>query len=866
MGEVMNKGILNLIRGLFVVSVLLLLWTLPGSADSGLVKVTSTKSSVAMELFGHPVSGTTAITPVMAATEICFPHFADSSSWWTGIAIANPGESPAFVTLRAYNDSGEQIDKDCNRIIPPQSQMEPSVIHTLFALGGAETGWIKLISSQPVVALEIFGHTDSSGIAGFSPAPAATEICIPHFAEEKDWWTGIAVANPGTVTARISITALSDAGDQIGAPYEVSIDGGCRMTPQIIRNIISLGEHTSGWLKITATRPVAAMEIFGQFTTSMIAGLSAGEAGTKLYYPYFQEGSGNWTGIAIANPGTTAALITLKALDGGGDTVGVVDGLVIPAFGRMTPQAITGLFGSLEDETGYLEVTANYPVAGLGLLGGNGWLAGYTAVKEQTDTHAFPHFADSSGWWTKLALVNTSDGISTLSMAAYGVTGTLVGEEKDVELGPDAAVVENLPFSNSAADPIAEVTQTIGISGGTLTSANSLGDVISLEIPIGALLEDTEITLRSLNVPLSDPIAKNVFPGVEILPDGVTFLVPAKLKVVLAESFNREVAVLYQVKTAEFVVPLDDMVATETSIEGYISHLSDYGGGEPTSDEGAALLDAALEESNFSGSSNYRESQEAVSYALAICEEILLKSGDDSCKEEISRRVLKEVQDFLKRPRPEPPCDPNYMAEAFAYAEMIRVFGLPSFNNSVLDAAAQAVFQQTTDLISEIIQRCAMQINLYISEIIDTEVMTITYIGEINLGLDAYGYSGDSTSIYGPGSLPVVGSGGFGGVDYTAEGIWAIVASGSLDIINSEHGSFLGFELNLKLEGHVAQWMVSCSKKQCIENESDYEKDKTFTIRLIGGAPHTQIEMESFEGGNSTAVLTVEMVGKPMAQ
>ena len=61
----MKRCTFNLIRSLLIVSCLLI-WALPGSANSGLVKVTSLQPSVAMELFGHPVSGTTAITSVLA--------------------------------------------------------------------------------------------------------------------------------------------------------------------------------------------------------------------------------------------------------------------------------------------------------------------------------------------------------------------------------------------------------------------------------------------------------------------------------------------------------------------------------------------------------------------------------------------------------------------------------------------------------------------------------------------------------------------------------------------------------------------------------------------------------------------------------
>ena len=869
----MNRRALNLISTLFVVSYLLV-WSLYSSADSGLVKVVSTKPSVAMELFGHPISGTTAITSVMAATEICFPHFADGPSWWTGIAIANPGELPAFISMKAYNDGGQQIGQDFNQIVPPQSQMAPAVIHNLFSLGEIKTGWIKLTSTQPVVALEIFGHTDSSGIAGFSPAAAATEICFPHFAEDADWWTGIAVSNPGTLASQVSITAFSNTGQQIGEIYQELIGGGCRMAPQIVRNMISLGGQTSGWLKITATQPVAAMEIFGQASTSMIASLSAGETGATLYYPYFQEGSGKWTGIAIANPESAEARVTLKAINNDGNTVGEINDLVIPASGRMAPQTITGLFGSLDNEIGCLKVTANHPVIGLGLLGGDGWLAGYTAVAEQTGALVFPHFADSSGWWTKLALMNTSDDSATLSMAAYGVTGTLVGKEKSIDLGPFAAAVENLPFSSSPTNGDTEVIRMVGVLGETLTVTNSLGDIISLEIPIGALQAETEITLRSLNASLIDPIAKNVFPGVEILPDGVTFLVPAKLKVVFAEPLESgAIALLYHVKTAEFIVPLDDLIVTETTIEGYISHLSDYGGGEPSPAEAQALADLALEKIPSSGTYGYDESLEAISDALAICQMIVLLGGGNSCREEIATLALLEVENFLTQPRPEPPCDPDYIKAAFGYWKIITLLGLPSFDDPVQDQEAQAVYKQISDLIDEIIQRCYTQLELKINlnlkiniDVIWDEILKKNYNGEINLGWDTSGYgTGGATYVYGTGILPVTGGGDYGPVTTTFSGAWYIVAEGSVEAISSENGSLMDMILEVDLSGVVLETVVSCTPDKCVSADTNQTTQIILRIPVRGGA-HTQVEIEYFDGGKAITTVTLEMINDPMAQ
>lgn len=860
----MKRCVLDLIWALLVV-VSPLLWLSPSAAESGLLTVASTQTTAAMELFGHPDAGTAAITPVAAATEICFPHFADGSSWWTGIAVANPGSTTAVVTLRAYNDEGEQIGRDSNQIVASQSQMAPAVIHNLFALGAIETGWIKLTSTQPVVALEIFGHGGSGGIAGFAPAAAATEVCIPHFAEDSNWWTGIAVANPGAAANQISITAFSDAGQQIGTPYREMIDAGCRMAPQTVRNLISLGQNSSGWLKITAAYPVAVMEIFGHTSSSMIAGLSAGETGNKLYYPYFQEGTSKWTGVAIANPNASSARVDVKAFSSAGNLLGEVNGQPVPAYGRMSPQTITGLFGSLNCQTGTLEISADQPVVGLGLLGDNGSLAGYTPVQGLSAEVSFPHFADSDGWWSKLALMNIADSAASLSMAAYGVDGAVVGAEKIISLAAFAAGLEVLPFSDSATAK--EVTRTVGVSGGVLSLTSSAGDTISLEIPLGALFEETEITLSSLASPLNDPIAKNILSGITITPDGTSFSVPAKLKVVFAKPLdNQAAAVLYQVKSAEFIVPLDDLSVTETSIEGYISHLSNYGGGEPSSGEAQAQLEIAMGKIPMSGSSNYQESQEAVSYALAICREMLMKGGNDSCLEEIAQLVLHEVMDFLNRPRPEPPCEPDFISEVLSYYKMMSMIGLPVFDSLELNQAAESVFQQLDDLFQETLTRCRNQYNLIINIDMILDVgLEKNYRGMINVGcLESSEVEG--IYVYGTGGLDLSGGGQFGSVTTEVSGVWYVIAEGSIDPELDSNDIPVGATMNISISGQVLETIIASAGDLVVsETTDDYHQEQTLAMSLTKGS-NTQIKIDYFDGGISITTVTLERIDDPMSQ
>jgi hypothetical protein len=73
------------------------------------------------------------------------------------------------------------------------------------------------------------------------------------------------------------------------------------------------------------------------------------------------------------------------------------------------------------------------------------------------------------------------------------------------------------------------ITQTVGSGGGTITSADGR---LTLEIPPGALTEDTEITIILLLAPGEEGV--NLL-GYEFLPDGLEFLTPARVTVDVEE-------------------------------------------------------------------------------------------------------------------------------------------------------------------------------------------------------------------------------------------------------------------------------------------------------------------------------------------
>jgi len=89
-----------------------------------------------------------------------------------------------------------------------------------------------------------------------------------------------------------------------------------------------------------------------------------------------------------------------------------------------------------------------------------------------------------------------------------------------------------LSCSNNDEEIFRIVNALIGPEGGEITSSDG---ILTLDIPPGALDEDTEITIRKLNkseIPTeSDEI--DVDSAYELLPDGLEFLVPATVSVLL---------------------------------------------------------------------------------------------------------------------------------------------------------------------------------------------------------------------------------------------------------------------------------------------------------------------------------------------
>jgi hypothetical protein len=367
------------------------------------------------------VSGYDIYAQRVASGERYFSHFdATEGAWWTGIALANTNSSLANVTLTAYNQSGALIGNS-NITVPANGQ---NSFQAKDQLGVSGTGWIQIVPDKQINGLEIFGNIASGSLAGLGLSrKPSSNFGFSHFDTTADWWTGIALANPHTTQAHVTLTAYNQSGTQIGSST-ITLPANGQNAFQVNNQ---LGVSGTGWIRVVSDQPVVGLEIFGNIHTGQITGVPASTyPSTILYVPHFDTTAAWWTGVALANPNGASATVTLTAYNQSGIQIGTST-ITLPANGQKAFQVNSQL--GVSGTVGWIRVESDQPLVGLEILGSvtSGGVAGLVAPNYVRHNLAFSHFDTTADWWTGIALVNPNGTSATVTLNAYNQSGAGIG-------------------------------------------------------------------------------------------------------------------------------------------------------------------------------------------------------------------------------------------------------------------------------------------------------------------------------------------------------------------------------------------------------------------------------------------------------
>ncbi|HER40647.1 MAG TPA: hypothetical protein ENO10_05450, partial [Salinimicrobium catena] len=212
-------------------------------------------------------------------------------------------------------------------------------------------------------------------------------------------------------------------------------------------------------------------------------------------------------------------------------------------------------------------------------------------------------------------------------------------------------------------------------SGDTLRIFNYKNDLISLIIPPYALQDTTTVTiLPHFSAPVN-PIAKDIFPGVTILPDSLRLLKPAILRVDMSTGItDTSMSALFFIYDTSLVYPLGNLEITDSSIQGEIYHFSGYLGAEPDGDEIIGQSDNSV----LSGSSNPFDWQGTYTLVEGLLKyaEFLMFLGKTEAAQKVIEKANKVMENdakkFLKEKIPDNPCG-WYLNVLFKFAEKVNL-------------------------------------------------------------------------------------------------------------------------------------------------------------------------------------------------
>jgi len=298
------------------------------SSAQGWIHVDGNTETVACLVYKHRQGqGMAALTSGLPSDELVFPHFHRSETWWTGLALVNPGEGDITVRITAFSNEGITVDMTVLDI-PGHGQLL-RLLDDLLELGTTESGWLLVeVDLGEVSGLAVYGtrQVTPNRIAALSQGVPTTHSYVSDFRSGAGWWTGLSLVNPAPMdgNATVILSACSSSGMPL--EQEVVLLGGLQKVSDFVSHLFDLGFYQSGWVDIESDYPIVALQTLNAGppdpTASGLAGMIAQNAGTVLHFPHYDVGSVWWTLFALLNPGDSLLELRLQAYDSEGSLAG----------------------------------------------------------------------------------------------------------------------------------------------------------------------------------------------------------------------------------------------------------------------------------------------------------------------------------------------------------------------------------------------------------------------------------------------------------------------------------------------------------------------------------------------------------------
>ena len=203
--------------------------------------------------------------PVPAGTRSFQPHLEWNGLFKTTILLLNPSADPLAVTLRLRTSAGAQAAPDYRLTMPGFSTVS-GAIEEIFAIPDSSpgAGWLEIEGdgSAPVAtALALDPASGAAAATTMLPAGAGN-WSMPFFIEDAQYYTGLAILNPGDAPVSIELSAYDPSGGLIST-LPMVLENRHGKTLLVSQWIPTLPAESTGQITIKASGPVSPLAYFG---------------------------------------------------------------------------------------------------------------------------------------------------------------------------------------------------------------------------------------------------------------------------------------------------------------------------------------------------------------------------------------------------------------------------------------------------------------------------------------------------------------------------------------------------------------------------------------------------------------------------
>ena len=324
------------------------------STQEGWIRITSDRPEVASFFqFGNGLSGPlTMMDGSVAFTSqsnvLYFTRLHDGPASFGGIqsaqtllSIANPNNISITLTFKIFQPTGQQVGVDVERILPAQGMLFESISSIFSLQSPVSDGFVRVDVSGPgAVGFELVRLTDTLFGLNASFGSAASKSYSAQLANGSAGgvsnFTSLKLVNIANVPRAVTITAYRTDGSTIGLLPPIVLNPNQTFQKDMNQIFLlgpSTGAPTSGSIIVEADGPgIIGDIVFGDpILVDFAAAVPLQNVlFTKAVFSQIANGSLDpanpslkmFTGIALFNPNTQTAAVTIKVFDRDGNLVG----------------------------------------------------------------------------------------------------------------------------------------------------------------------------------------------------------------------------------------------------------------------------------------------------------------------------------------------------------------------------------------------------------------------------------------------------------------------------------------------------------------------------------------------------------------